>query len=162
MTRSLLFAAAIVLAACSSPNAEVDLVKARQELLSADSAFSAMSADKGMAVAFLYYADSNVVELNEGEPATLGLSALANRFRLADNSKFLITWKTLKCEVAESGDFGYTFGDWRIDQALPSGGDTVLYGNYVSIWKKQADGNWKYVLDGGTSTPGPTVLSEEF
>jgi hypothetical protein len=29
------------------------------------------------------------------------------------------------------------------------------YGNYMSVWKKQDDGSWKFVLDGGNTTPPP-------
>jgi len=36
-----------------------------------------------------------------------------------------------------------------------TGADTVIYGVYVSIWKKQKDGSWKYILDGGNTTPKP-------
>ncbi len=32
---------------------------------------------------------------------------------------------------------------------------TTTYGNYVTVWKRQPDGKWKYVLDGGNTTPAP-------
>ncbi|MES2628351.1 MAG: hypothetical protein V4616_05230 [Bacteroidota bacterium] len=144
--------------ACSTESA-VDVAKVKQEVLSVDSAFSAMSEDKGMSKAFLYYADTNVVELNNGEYPTIGIVAMSNRFRRLDNSKFVMRWKAAKCEVASSGDLAYTFGEWRIDQALPNGADTTLYGNYVSIWKKNDRAQWKLVLDAGTSTPGKMEFS---
>jgi ketosteroid isomerase-like protein len=33
--------------------------------------------------------------------------------------------------------------------------DTTFYGNSLSIWKKQANGAWKYVADAGVDTPKP-------
>ncbi len=31
----------------------------------------------------------------------------------------------------------------------------VNYGKYVTIWKKQADGTWKFVVDVGNKSPAP-------
>ncbi len=153
--KRILFAGLVLLVACQTAP-KVDPVAEKNAVLATDSAFSAMSENKGMAAAFLYYADSNVVELNTDEYPTVGLSAMAQRLSGADNSRFSFSWKPLKCEVAASGDLAYTFGDWTIHQAMSNDVDTVLYGNYVSVWKKQSNGNWKYVLDAGTSSPGPT------
>jgi ketosteroid isomerase-like protein len=32
--------------------------------------------------------------------------------------------------------------------------DTVLRGTYVSVWKKQKDGKWKFMLDTGNEGIG--------
>ncbi len=153
----LFFLLALIPAACSfSP--KVDLVEEQQKLLATDSSFSALSEQKGMTTAFLYYADKNVIELNDGAYPSQGIEGLARRYKDIDNSKFVLSWKALKCEIAQSGDLAYTFGDWRMDRMLTNGADTTLHGNYITVWKKQKDGNWKFVLDGGNSTPGPTTL----
>jgi ketosteroid isomerase-like protein len=70
---------------------------------------------------------------------------------------FVLTWEPLKADA--SGDLGYTFGNWARKSKTAAGSDTTVYGNYVSIWKRQADGSWKYVFDSGNGTPGPTVLA---
>jgi ketosteroid isomerase-like protein len=36
-----------------------------------------------------------------------------------------------------------------------AGTDTTLFGNYITVWKKQSDGSWKYVSDAGSNTPDP-------
>jgi ketosteroid isomerase-like protein len=46
-----------------------------------------------------------------------------------------------------SGDLGYTYELFTVTAK-----DTTMQGTYVSIWKKQKDGNWKFVLD--TGNPG--------
>jgi ketosteroid isomerase-like protein len=68
------------------------------------------------------------------------------------DSGLMLTWVPVKAEISLSGDLGYTFGNWEL---FVKSSDTTLYGNYVSIWKKQADGSWKYVLDAGCNTPNP-------
>jgi ketosteroid isomerase-like protein len=59
-----------------------------------------------------------------------------------------ITWQPFKAEA--SGDLGYTIGNWKYQTK-----DTIMYGNYCTIWKRQQDGNWKFVFDGGNNTPKP-------
>lgn len=63
---------------------------------------------------------------------------------------FKLQWYPVKAEVAESGHTGYTTGNWKITTP-----DSTVHGCYVSIWKRQKDGTWKYVLDGGSACPDP-------
>lgn len=42
----------------------------------------------------------------------------------------------LPAEASESGEPGYTLGNWKMVLK-----DTVLYGNYCTIWKKQENEN---------------------
>ena len=49
------------------------------------------------------------------------------------------------------GDLGYTVGTWE-RRAAPGGGQTaVTRGNYLTVWKKQADGAWRVSFDTGSS-----------
>ena len=56
----------------------------------------------------------------------------------------MMTWEPRGGSVANSGELGYTYGVYSLK---PNNKDTRLYGTYVSVWKKQADGNWKFVLE---------------
>ncbi len=47
-------------------------------------------------------------------------------------------------------DLGYTYGYYTM--TFKEDGSTQ-HGNYVSIWKKQAGGDWKFVLDTGNEGP---------
>ncbi len=62
-----------------------------------------------------------------------------------------------KAEVSASGDLGYTFGGFAFKIKTKAGVDTTYYGDYITIWRKQPDGKWKFVFDGGTDTPHPVV-----
>lgn len=115
------------------------------QMLDADRAFSLMSEEKGMKNAFLEYIDSNGVLLRPKQPPLVGADAIDFLIRQNDSS-FVLKWEPKGGTVAKSGDLGYTYGIYVL---RPSGKDTLMYGNYVSIWKKQADGSWKYVLDSG-------------
>ncbi|MEO6612401.1 MAG: DUF4440 domain-containing protein [Chitinophagaceae bacterium] len=140
----------------------VDLGKVKNEVISADIAFSKLSADSGYQKAFVAYAAENMVRLNPRQSATFGRNQLIEEFKKDTGSPAdapTLTWKPLHVEVADAGDFASAFGDWEIRTRLPGNKDTILYGNYITVWKKQSDGTWKFILDGGNPTPGPTDLN---
>jgi ketosteroid isomerase-like protein len=56
-----------------------------------------------------------------------------------------IQWKPDHGSVARSGDLGFTTGPvTRRGDSQPSAGQT---GRYFTIWRRQPDGTWKYVID---------------
>ncbi|QQX77166.1 MULTISPECIES: YybH family protein [Aequorivita] len=122
-----------------------------QQIIKADKETSVLASEIGFNSALLSVADSSFVKLGNGQLPILGKTAFANSFE-KDNDLKTITWNPVKGEVAESGELGYTWGDWQFKTP-----DTTYYGNYVTIWKKKEDGNWKMALDGGNSTPNPKL-----
>ena len=108
-----------------------------------------MASKEGFNNAILYYADTNIVKFEGSQLPIIGKVAFAKSFDKKTDLK-TISWKPVNAEVAQSGDLGYTWGNWKLVT-----GDTTYYGNYFTAWKKQKDGNWKVTLDGGNSTPKP-------
>ena len=53
-------------------------------------------------------------------------------------------------------DVGYTRGSYVFRANGPDGKPQISYGKYVTIWRKQADGEWKFVLDIGNHSPPPS------
>jgi ketosteroid isomerase-like protein len=43
----------------------------------------------------------------------------------------------------------------------PNSKDTVIYGTYTSIWKKEKNGKWKFVLDTGNEGIGDYISTDE-
>jgi ketosteroid isomerase-like protein len=119
-------------------------------LMDADRAFSTLSEEKGMRNAFMEFMDSNAVLLRPDHLPIIGARAIEYLLEQND-SAYTLKWQPHNAMVARSADLGYTFGIWALQ---PKGQDTVLYGTYVSIWKKQQDGKWKYVLDAGNDGLG--------
>jgi len=68
------------------------------------------------------------------------------------DKKPLLAWQPSFAGMAESGDMGFTTGPWEfkgdVKDEKPSG-----YGHFMTVWKKQADGSWKFVVDLGISHP---------
>ncbi len=122
----------------------------RNQLMEADRRFSRMCMEKGYKMAFLDNIDSNGVLLRPDMVPVIGADAVDYLSQQSDGG-FTMTWDPRGGSVAASGDMGYTFGLYSIK---PSAGDTVIYGTYVNIWKRQADGTWKFVLDSGNEGIG--------
>jgi ketosteroid isomerase-like protein len=68
--------------------------------------------------------------------------------------KGLLSWEPIFADVSRAGDLGYTTGPWEF---RPNGADDkpAAFGQYFTIWKKQTDGSWKFVLDRGVSSEKP-------
>ena len=140
---------ALALIACERETDSRELIN---EVKEADLAFSKMSEEQGMAKAFIEYADESVIKLNNKHYATIGKGDLIKALTSEEfNGK--LTWEPLTARADQN--LGYTFGDWKMELKMNER-DTVLFGNYVTVWRKQKDGQWKFVLDGGNPTPGPT------
>lgn len=128
----------IILSSCSTSTVE--------DILTADRNFSLFSAEKGMKKAFMEYADDSLVLLRSNSLPIVGKNALMSSFEKFSDEGFILTWEPLSGEISKSGDMGYTYG---IFTTKLKGDSIVQKGTYVSIWKKQSDGTWKFVLDTG-------------
>ena len=113
------------------------------EIIKADEAFSKLSETEGMKRAFIEYIDNEGILLRRNHLPIIGANAI-DFLSLVNDSSFTLTWKPAGAEIAASGELGYTYGVYSL--ALK---DTILKGTYVSIWKKQKDSTWKFVLDTG-------------
>ena len=156
MSKRIPLAAALAVAAAmvTARAEEGDEGRAREALLRTDREFSDAARDVGVAEAFVRYADANATMLPAGQDALTGVEAIRKQF--ADYPKgATLVWKPVRAEVARSGDLGYTIGTYVARGPGGDGGEVVRYGKYCSVWKRQADGKWKWVVDVGTPSPEP-------
>lgn len=164
MTRAFLLLLPIVLiASCrtrvDSPRAMNPAAATRQkaidEIREADQNFSIMSEKQGMAKAFTTYAADEVIKLNDGAAPTVGFDSLRAQMSRLPAKGPVLTWQVLKADAAQSGELGYTFGQWMLTSKDDTGKRTAKYGVYMTVWKRQRNGLWRFVLDGGNQTPEP-------
>jgi ketosteroid isomerase-like protein len=135
---------------CSTP----DTGKGKEEILNTDKAFSELSKAKGMKHAFLEFAADEVVILRKNSFPQVGENAMAERFRSFSDTGFVLTWEPQFAAVAASGDLGYSFGIYTSTSKDSLGSPVVEKGTYVSVWKKNDEGKWKFVLDTGNEGLG--------
>lgn len=132
----------------------VDLEKEKAALIRTDTEFSDAAQKIGVGAAFEKYADANATMLPAGEHAVQGIDGVRKEFSDYPKGATLV-WKPYAAEVARSGDLGYTLGTYESRGPSPDGKMVTRYGKYCSVWKKQKDGNWKWVVDVGTPSPEP-------
>jgi ketosteroid isomerase-like protein len=147
-------AAALASVAAFAAAAEQGSPNAKAELLRTDSEFSDAAQKIGIAAAFEKYADADAVMLPANENAVTGADGIRKQFADLPPGTTL-TWKPNKAEAAASGDLGYTLGTWVLRSKDKDGAAITRYGKYCSVWKKQSDGSWKWVVDVGTPSPAP-------
>jgi ketosteroid isomerase-like protein len=121
----------------------------KEQLMLADRQFSEYSVNNGMKKAFSAFADSSVVLLRANSMPIEGGNALSERMSNIPDTLFTLSWEPINGEIAGSGDLGFTYGVYTSTPRDTSVGQKAEQGTYVTIWKKQADGSWKYVLDTG-------------
>lgn len=146
-----------------SSNSEADnarlIEKSKKELIAADKAFYKESLIKGTGRAFIDFAANEVILMRQKQFPVMGKQALEQLYQNKDTVALPLKWEPVKAEVSPDGKLGYTFGNWQYTEVDDNGNIDRTYGNYVTIWQKQTDGSWKYVLDGGTTTPAPDTVN---
>lgn len=143
-----------VLAAILSLNASPVFAGAADEMLEADRAFAAMAAIEGVPAAFAAYADPEVRMFPAGGEPYHGLDKLVEQFAGWPENATL-EWSPVEGFAAKSGDFGFTWGRYVYSAPGEDGDMTASHGKYVSIWRKDTDGAWKFIADIGNSNPPP-------
>ncbi|HEX9003455.1 MAG TPA: hypothetical protein VGB07_26340 [Blastocatellia bacterium] len=119
-------------------------------LANAERAFAKMSVDKGVPVAFYEsFAEDGVnfqphpVNIREAYRKNPPPAPKPGAPPLP-----VLNWAPIYGDIALSGDWGYTTGPFLVEDRSPAKRPS-RHGMYSSVWKKQADGVWKVVLDMG-------------
>lgn len=124
-------------------------------LLAVDREFAAMSRRDGPAAAFAAFADPDVRTFPNNETATKGIEELIEETSFWP-ANLQIDWEPEEAFASAEGDFGYTWGYatfTRINNGQPP---KINHGKYVTIWRKNDDGEWRWIADLGNSAPPPS------
>jgi len=131
------------------PSAKTDsLQKWKNEIRVTEKAFAEMAKSEGIKEAFLFFAAEDAV-LERSDVLIKGKNSIAASF--GDNSshspKVTLTWTPDFVDVSSSGDLGYTYGKYTYTSIDSLGKKQESEGIFHTVWKRQADGKWKYVWD---------------
>jgi ketosteroid isomerase-like protein len=130
------------------PRALADAVAA---VRAADSLFSDLADRRGVADAFSNTVAPDGVIFG---PSRLVIGPAAVReYYTAQGTGTALTWRPVYAAVAGSRDLGFTIGEYTATGRGPSGAAVQRFGKYLTVWQRQPDGTWKFVVDGGNATP---------
>jgi ketosteroid isomerase-like protein len=133
------------LAACE-PKA-VDTTKEGEKLMQASREWSKDASARDIEKILSYWADDAIV-ISAGEPEMVGKGAIRGMVEEGfKDPNFNISWEPQSVEISKSGDMGYLLEDAIITMKDSTGNSMSQHFKSVTIWKKQADGSWKNVVD---------------
>jgi ketosteroid isomerase-like protein len=58
-----------------------------------------------------------------------------------------VSWKVSKVAMAEAGDIGYSTGSYVLENRIAPAKPPLDAGKFLEVWRRQADGSWKCVVD---------------
>jgi ketosteroid isomerase-like protein len=150
--------ASLLLLAAPAAVLAADLQAELKGLADNERAFARMAAepDKTVRDAFLaFVADDGVIFGGEG-PTNAKAAFTAAPAPPPGAPKLQLSWWPTHAEIASSGDLGWTTGPSKRVR-----GDKVGYGHFVTVWKKQADGKWRFLIDHGIQTDEMSALGPD-
>lgn len=130
---------------------------AKEDMMAADRAFSDMSLKSGAHAAFLAFMADDVRLFDGAHPPILGKAAAAVYYADVEKKNpngektSKLEWTPVEADASPDGVLGWTRGTWIYSGTKKDGTKQKVTGYYVTGWKRQKDGKYKFVLDiGGT------------
>jgi ketosteroid isomerase-like protein len=125
----------------------VDMAAERAALAAADARYGQILTSLDMDAWMSMYAPEAMLY----PPNEATVTGPDNIRKFADDVKatpgFSITIAPGQVEVAAGGDLGYTMGTYDMSFTGPDGQPMTDRGRDFHVWKKQADGSWKIIVD---------------
>jgi ketosteroid isomerase-like protein len=132
---------------CNSVPDSGSMDKWKQEIMDVERDFASMAGEEGIREAFLHYAADEAV-LMRNDKLIFGRQQMVEHFGesepLQDES---LTWEPDFVDVSASGDLSYTYGKFVYSYTDSAGISVEHRGIFHTVWKRQADGSWRFVWD---------------
>lgn len=142
------FGLLLILAWTTACSSSVNVGTERDNLMAQDRAWSQTTTDVDKFMSF-WAADASAYVPNM--PISTGAGAIREMYtKMSSSPGFSVQWTASKAEVSNSGDVGYTAGTYQATM-----GGVSEKGKYVTVWKKQPDGQWKVMEDIFNADAGP-------
>lgn len=116
------------------------------KVVETEKAFARTAAEKNTKEAFLAFSAPDGVLFN---PQPVNSRQL---WQTREPNASLLAWTPAFADISSNGVLGYTTGPWEFRPKGRSDAPTG-FGHYVTLWQKQLDGSFKFVLDIGISHP---------
>jgi len=129
------------------PAASAAVAEERSRLRAADSSFSDLSYRMGVAYAFANTVAPDGVVF--GDPQLVIGAHAIEEYLGARAGQSSLVWQPVFAWVAASRDLGFSIGESTSTELGASGAAVQRMGKYLTVWKRQGDGTWKFVVDGG-------------
>ncbi|WP_424964156.1 YybH family protein [Ekhidna sp.] len=129
---------------CETSQKEINAWK--EEIKETEKAFSEMARNRGIPEAFEYYADPEGV-IRRSKKIIKGKDSIRTWYNNDTRPGDTLSWTPTFIDVSASGDMGYTYGDYRFTYLDSLGNQKESTGIFHTVWKRQPNGEWRYVWD---------------
>ena len=124
-----------------------------------EDAFCSMAKTQGLLAAFQHFAAPDVAFIDTDPRKWRGPAAVLERIG-PDQPGVNLNWSASFTDVSDDGTLGYNYGRYELKQTKPDGTVSVHTGWFLTIWKRQPDGSWRYVMDNGAPDPKPAPAAK--
>ncbi|HEX6134911.1 MAG TPA: DUF4440 domain-containing protein [Longimicrobiales bacterium] len=146
--------AVLLAAACAGSPPAVDTAAEEAELMRISREWSDVAATGDIDAILAGWADDAVM-MAPGQPPLRGKQAIREYVESTGSIPgFSIRWEPLEAHVAASGDMGYMIERNQFSFQDSTGAQVTESNKVVTVWRKQADGSWKNVIDMWNADPG--------
>ena len=121
-------------------------------MVGTERAFSRMSEEKGIREAFTEFIAEDGILFRPR--AVLGKKWMQENPLPASTTRPLLVWQPIFAGMSRAGDLGYTTGPWQLKNDIKDAKFSA-FGTFMTVWKKQPDGKWRFMVDLGVSHPEP-------
>ena len=115
----------------------------------ADVDFSRDASARGTGIAFGNYAADDAQIFSEAGEFITGPQEITHSF--GRPTKTGLVWHPVFGRVSSAGDLGFTVGYAVLTDATGAASPVRRNYKYLTVWRKQRDGRWRYVVDGGSA-----------
>ncbi|HEY3388657.1 MAG TPA: DUF4440 domain-containing protein [Prolixibacteraceae bacterium] len=136
----------IFLNSCQTPLSPGSSEKLKSELFAVEKEFCAMAQSEGVQRAFVHFAADSAVILRRGK-LLKGKDAVRLQYESFPRKGAMLEWKPDFADVSASGDLGYTYGKYTLTSTDSVGFITKNEGIFHTVWKRQPNGQWRFVWD---------------
>ena len=141
---SILMLCGILLISCESP--EKNMEKWKKEIADIEKEFNDMAQAEGLSKAFEYFAANDGV-IRRRKTIIQGKNDIRKWYDNDVQPNETLTWKPTFIDVSSSGDLAYTYGDFTFTYPDTLGNLKENKGIFHTVWKRQANGEWRFVWD---------------
>jgi len=121
------------------------------KLVGEEEKFAAFCGANGVAKAWVeFFSDDGIVFT----PHPKDVGEVYGSSPVSEPPQSLLYWEPYHGTIAGSADLGFNTGPWK-NTSRQSPATEPAYGYFFSVWKKQLSGEWKVLLDLGTSVTRP-------
>jgi len=136
----------VIINACQFPSGSSSPEKLKSELYAVEKEFCAMAQTEGVQKAFVYFAADSAVILRHSQ-LLKGKEAIRLQYESFPRKGSKLEWAPDFADVSASGDLGYTYGKYTLTSTDSVGQVTKNEGVFHTVWKRQSDGQWRFVWD---------------